>query len=88
MSAPVFPAEPLGRWGLGLMVAFAALLALKAGGSMPLPTFVIFEVGIIGAILGVVSVTRGERSPVLVMLGGLIVTFLLFWLAGALLFPH
>ena len=88
MSAHVFPAGPRGRWGLGLMVAFAALFALKASGAVPLPTFVIFGIGIIGAILGVVAVTRGERSPVLVMVGGLITTLLLFWLAGELLFPH
>lgn len=84
----LLPKTQSGKWGLGLCLAFALLFLFKALISFPLPSPVIFAVGIAGFIVNIVALFRGERSMVFYVLGGLISSFVLFWVGGELLFPH
>ncbi len=83
-----WPRTPVGAWALGLIVAFAVLFVLKVTIGFPLMSFAIFGVGIVGVILGIIAVVRRERSLVLMIVGGLVGAFILFWLGGELLAPH
>lgn len=83
-----WPATRLGAWALGFVVAFVALFVLKVTIGLPLVSFVIFGVGILGVVLAIVAVARRERSLVMMIVGGLVGAFILFWLGGELLLPH
>jgi hypothetical protein len=86
-----FPSHQLGWWGLGLTLAFVALFALKVANlpvPMPVPSFVIFGVGLVGLALNLLAFLRGDRSWVLLVFGGLIGAFILVWIFGELAFPH
>jgi hypothetical protein len=83
-----FPKTRVGTWGLSLSSAFALLFVLKVTLSIPVPSFAIFGVGILGVILNVIALFRGERSIIFYVFGGLISSFVLFWVGGELLFPH
>ncbi|TXN29897.1 hypothetical protein [Lacisediminihabitans profunda] len=87
-STRVWPASALGWWGLGLILAFAALFVLKSTVGAPIPTFAIFALGIVGAVLGVVAVIRRDLSWVLIAIGSLVILFMVVWVGGELLFPH
>jgi hypothetical protein len=82
------PKTTSGKWGLGLSLAFALLFVLKVLIPIPVPSPAIFGVGIAGFIVSVIALFRGERSLVFYVLGGLISSFVLFWVGGELLFPH
>lgn len=88
MAVQVFPAKRLGWWGLGVTLGFVVLFLLKAGVSLPLPSPLIFGVGVIGVVLSVWAVVRGERSLVLMIVAAVVAAFVLFWIGGELLFPH
>lgn len=88
MTIRALPRTPLGWWGGGLVVAFVALFLLKVSFPLPLPTPAIFVIGGVGVILAVIAIARGERSVVLMVLGGLVGAFILFWVGGELIFPH
>ncbi len=77
-----------GKLGLGLCLTFAMLFVLKVLIPLSLPSPFIFAVGIAGFIVSVIALFRGERSIVFYVLGGLISSFVLFWIGGELLFPH
>jgi hypothetical protein len=85
------PRLQLGWWGLGLTLAFAALFALKVANLqiwIPLPSFAIFGIGLVGFLLNLLAFIRGDRSWVLLIFGGLIGAFMLLWIFGELAFPH
>ncbi|BDU10713.1 hypothetical protein AINA4_06340 [Aurantimicrobium sp. INA4] len=82
------PKTATGKWGFGLSLAFAVLFLLKVLARLPLPSMAIFAVGIAGVVLNVLALFRGERSILFYVLGGLISSFVLFWIGGEILFPH
>jgi hypothetical protein len=84
----LLPKTSSGKWGLGLCLAFALLFVLKVLIPLPVPSPVIFAVGIAGFIVSVIALFLGERSIVFYVIGGLISSFVLFWVGGELLFPH
>lgn len=85
MAIRALPSTTLGWWGGGLVVAFVALFLLKVSFPLPLPSPAIFVIGGVGVIIAII---RGERSIVLMAVGGLVAAFILFWVGGELLFPH
>ena len=90
-SFRAFPSHQLGWWGLGLTVAFVALFALKVANlqvALPMPSFAIFGVGLVGLGFNLWAFIRGDRSWVLLIFGGLIGAFMLLWIFGELAFPH
>jgi hypothetical protein len=86
-----FPKHQLGWWGLGLTAAFVLLFALKVanpGIALPLPTFAIFGVGLVGLALNIWVFFLKDRSWVLLIFGGLIGAFMVLWIFGEVAFPH
>jgi hypothetical protein len=88
MAVQVFPAQRLGWWGLGVTLGFVMLFLLRVGAAFPLPSPLIFGAGVIGVVLSVWAVVRGERSLVLMIVAVVVAAFVLFWVGGELLFPH
>jgi len=85
------PSHQSGWWGLGLTLAFVTLFALKVANlqvALPMPSFAIFGVGLVGFGFNLWAFIRGDRSWVLLIFGGLIGAFMLLWIFGELAFPH
>ena len=90
-SFSVFPKIQLGWWGLGLTLSFLLMLALRIfnpGIPLPFPSFVIFGAGIIGLALNLWAFILGDRSWVLLFMGGAIDVFMVTWLIAEVAFPH
>jgi hypothetical protein len=84
-----FPRHQLGWWGLGLTLTFVLGFALKiANLRLPLPSFALFGVGLLGLALNIWAFLLKDRSLVLLVFGGLIGAFIVVWIFGELAFPH
>ncbi len=88
MKLSFMPRTVPGRWGFWLSVAFAALFVLKVTVSFPLPSPVIFAVGIAGVVMNIIAIVKRERAIVFFVMAGVIGAFVIFWVGGELLFPH
>ena len=84
----VTPKEMPGWVGLWLTLAFVALFVLKVAVSIPVPSYAIFALGILGLIANVWAVARGERSLATLGFGGLVGLFAVIWILAEVLFPH
>ncbi len=54
----------------------------------PIPSLIMFGVGIIGTILIVVDYVRQSRSVLVWIIGTPIAVFMLYWLLAEIVFPH
>jgi len=57
-------------------------------GSMPLPTFGIATIGLIGFIVGVFSMIKNKERSILTFIPILVGLVIILWTAGELLYPH
>lgn len=88
MAVTILPKTQMGKWGFGITIGFVVLFVLKVLLSLPVPSFLIFGIGIWGIALNVWAVIRKERGILFFVVGGLVAAFVLFWIGGELLFPH
>lgn len=84
----LLPATGSGKWGLGLLLAFVVLFLLKAVVPFPLPSMLIFAIGLVGLFLALVALFKRDWSIAMIAAAVLIGGFILFWVVGELLFPH
>ena len=87
----MFPKRRVGWWGLGLTATFAVIFVLKVANlsiPLPIPTFAIFGVGLLGLVLNLWAFILGDRSWVLLALGLAIDAFMVTWLVAEVIFPH
>ena len=68
-----------GKRAVGLSLAFIVLISMKIVGSMPIPTFAIAALGLIGFGIGVFSIIRSKESSILIYLSILVGLFIIFW---------
>ena len=71
--------------------SFAALMGLKVlnvGIRLPLPSPVIAILGIIGFIMGIISVLKCKDRAVFVFLSIFVGLLIIFWGAAEIIFPH
>ncbi len=98
MQIRVLPKTLLGRWSVGLGIAFILLLLLSGiltgvGGVGPGPIGPMIGVafgvsGIAALVTGLISVIRSKERSILVFLAMLVGLFCLFFFLGEFLFPH
>lgn len=83
------PNSSFGRWGFYCTLAFLVLFAAKASGMLiSAPSLIVFAVGTAGLILNVIAFIKKDRSFIGVVLGALVGSFIILWMAGELLFQH
>lgn len=88
MTVNAWPSTPLGAWALGIIAAFVGLFVLKVTLGFPLISYAIFGIGILGVVIGIIATVRRDYSWSLIIVGGLVALFIIFWVGGELLFPH
>jgi hypothetical protein len=88
MQISVLPKTKLGRWSIGLGAAFIILIWVKIQYFLPLPTFAIAAIGLLGFILSLVTVIKNKDRSILILIPILAGLIIVLWTAGELIFPH
>lgn len=88
MKTTFVPETNSGKWALGISIAFIVLITLKIMGSMPLPTFGIAAIGLVGFLVGVFAIIKNKDRSILTFIPILVGLVIILWTAGELLFPH
>ena len=90
MKVKVLPQTSLGIWGLGAILLFGLIFLIRATAEifLPIPSFLIFGIGILGLVLLVIDFLQGGRSLLVLIIGIPIAVFMLFWIVGEIVFPH
>ena len=86
----ILPKTTLGKWAVGLSIAFIVLIGMKIANyfHFPLPTPAIAILGIIGLIIGLLAVFRNKDRAILYFLPILVGVVILLWIAAEIIFPH
>lgn len=85
----LLPHTKIGQWRFYLSVAFAILFVLKTTSlPIPVPSPVIFAIGIAGLVLTVIALIKRDRAWLQLVIALPIGAFVIFWVGGELLFPH
>ncbi|MFM6980215.1 MAG: hypothetical protein ACKOWE_02285 [Micrococcales bacterium] len=82
------PKTTLGKIGLASTLAFVILMALKLAALMPVPSFLIFGLGIAATVVNVIAVIKKDRSLLLIVVGAMVALFVIFFVGAEILFPH
>lgn len=82
-----------GKYAANFTLLFIVLMFLKffaLGNSVriPLPTPFIAGLGVIGFIMGIVSVVKNKDRSLLTILSIIIGLLIIFWVAGEIAYPH
>lgn len=88
MKTTFVPKTSSGKWAFVISVAFIVLITLKIMGSMPLPTFGIAAIGLVGFLVGVFAIIKNKERSTLTFIPILVGLVIILWTAGELLFPH
>lgn len=88
MKTTFVPMTSSGKLAAVLSLAFIILISLKMNGTMPLPTFAIAAIGMLGFLIAVFAFFSNKERSILIYLSLLVGFVILFWTAAELLFPH
>lgn len=93
MKIQLWSQTTAGKWASVLTLLFIVFMAMKLltlGFSIiiPLPTPFIALLGVIGFIMGIVSIIKNKDKSLFVMLSIIIGLLLIFWIAAEIAFPH
>jgi len=88
MKATFTPTTRSGKWAVVLSLAFIILISLKIMGTMPLPTFAIAAIGLLGFLIAIFAFFNSKERSILIYLSILVGLVIIFWTAAELLFPH
>jgi hypothetical protein len=82
------PTTNNGRWASGLSIAFIILIIIKIIAFLPLPTFVIAAIGLVGFILGIIAVFKNKDRTILNFAAITVGLIIMLWTAAELVSPH
>jgi len=88
MKLAISPKTVSGRWALGLSVAFVVLIAVKIIAFLPLPTFVVAALGLVGFIMGIVAILKNKDRAILTFIAILVGLVIMLWTVLEFIFPH
>ena len=88
MKTKIWPSTVIGKVAAVFALIFIVLIVLKMSGRMPLPTFSIAALGIIGLLAGAVAVFKYKDRSVLAILSFVVGLIIILWTSAELAFPH
>lgn len=88
MRFTVVPKTRLGKWALGLSVAFIVLITVKIIAFLPLPAFVIAALGLAGFIMGILAIVKTTDTAILTFVAILVGLSIMLWIVFEFIFPH
>ena len=82
----------IGKWANILTLVFIIFMALKLINleiiRVPIPTPFIAIIGLIGFIIGLISIIKKKDKALLTLLSILIGVLIIFWTIAEIMFPH
>ena len=84
----LLPKTRIGKWAVGLSIAFIVLIAVKIQGSLPMPTFAIAGLGLAGFIMAIIAILKKKDRAILNFMPIGFGIVILVWFAAELMFPH
>ena len=82
----------IGKWANSLTLVFITFMALKLINleiiRVPIPTPFIAIIGLIGFIIGLISIIKKKDKALLTLLSILIGVLIIFWTIAEIMFPH
>ena len=84
----VLPKTRIGKWAVGLGIAFIVLIAIKIQDSFPMPTFSIAGLGLAGFIMAIIAIFKKKDRAILNFVPIGVGVVILVWFAAELMFPH
>lgn len=93
MKIQLWSKTTTGKWAASLTLLFIVLMALKMMNlavmiRLPLPSPLIALLGVIGFVMGVISIIKSKDRALLTLLSIPIGLLILFWVAAEIAFPH
>lgn len=88
MKITLLPKTRLGKWSVGLSTSFIILIWLKIQYGLPLMTFAIAFLGLLGFLIGIVAIIKNKDSSILNFLPILVGLIIILWIAGEIIYPH
>ena len=82
------PKTRSGKWALWLSVAFIVLIATKIVAFLPLPTFAVAALGLLGFIMGIVAIFKNKDRVILTLVAILVGLVIMLWTVLEFIFPH
>ena len=84
----LLPQTSSGKWAIIFSVIFIVLIFTKINGFLPMPTFSVAALGLIGFILGIRAIFNKKDKAILNYLPVLVGLVIILWTAAELIFPH
>jgi len=84
----LLPKNKLGKWSVGLSIAFIILIWLKIQFSIHVMTFAIAALGLAGFVTSIISIIKNKDRAILSFLPVFIGLIILLWIAGEIIYPH
>ncbi len=93
MKIQIYSKKALGKWSAILTLLFIALMTIKISTlsmyiRLPLPTPFIAIIGIVGFVLGVISIIKNKDRAILTVISIPVGLIIFFWTAAEIIFPH
>ena len=88
MKTIVLPKTCIGKWALGLSIAFIVLIAMKIQGSLPMPTYTITALGLTGFAMGIVAILRNRDRGILNYMAITVGVVIIAWITTELILRH
>jgi len=88
MRLTFLPKTTLGKWSVGLSIAFIILIWMKIQYAIHLPSFAIAALGLAGLVIGIAAIFKNKDRAVLNLLPIIVGLVILLWIAAELIFPH
>lgn len=93
MKIQIWSKTKIGKWSSILTLLFIGLMALKLSAlaitiRIPFPSPFIAGLGVIGFVLGVISIFKNKDRSLFVLLSMPVGLLIVFWVAAEIAFPH
>lgn len=88
MKMSLLPKTHLGKWSVGLSIAFIILIWLKIQFGIHVMTFAIAALGLVGFLMGSVAIVKNKDLSILNFLPILVGSIIIIWIAGEIIYPH
>lgn len=93
MKMKLYSKTTTGKWAAILTLLFIVLMAIKSSAlamliRLPLPTPILAIMGVIGFLLGIISVVKNKDRSLFTLLAILVGLLIVFWTAAEIMYPH
>ncbi len=93
MKTQLWSKSTVGKWAAVLTLLFIVLMSIKISTlamliRLPLPTPILAVIGVVGFVMGVISIVKNKDRALLTRLSIPVGILIIFWTVAEITFPH